>query len=305
MSSNSQEFERETGPIVWDYLNYRVLTQLEKEQEDWRHVTSGQFSKLPCIADRYLKEEYDTNIRFPRYWYQFGEVGNRYPIDSRLYIVEEKDWGKAIRPIRNAIDFDIPESLRGAIDKVVDWVVEEFANCEIEEVKSYQYDQFAPNEFIRRFEDLRQDIYDVAETIEIDSDSLDDEDELRVDLHSQLEGIVVEYEDDLYEEMRHDFLKWEDTMHILISEGDFWRLEANFEEFWSVFSKVHLRMEHNNNPIQDQLDSWKAENEQILDKYRQGLCELRGDVLDDREPTGSIEPIKSSYSQAVRDIADR
>jgi len=256
---------------VWNYLVHKLLCRLDEQQHDWRSVTSGQFSKLPCIADRYLIDELGRDIEFPRYWYKYGEVGNREPIDSSLYLLEEADWGGLeVRPSKENVEFDISEDIMNEVDESIEFVINNFANVKIEKVKDLQYEHFSPNKFIRIFEDIRSQLYDLAEEME-DESSPDDYSNKKNSLTSKIEELSENYPSDLYVEMEQDFRTWTDVMIAYIDMDDIAEAEAQLEEFWSVFSKVHLRMEHNNNPIEDQYERWRLENEMELNKYRRTL----------------------------------
>lgn len=266
---------QESQEKVWDYLVYELLSKLEEAQPDWRSVTSSQFSKLPCIADRYLVDELKRNIEFPRYWYKYGEVGNREPLDNTLFILEEADdWGGIeVRPAKPEADFGIDPDLQSDVDEAIEFVIGNFANVNIEKVKALQYEHFAPNDFIRTFEEVRSQIYDLAEEMKEDAE-IEDIEQRRSDLFGLLETLVEEYPEDTYQEMKTDFDTWVDVIHDQIEKGQFGRAEAHLEEFWEVFSKVHLRMEHNNYPYEKQIKRWEMENEFELEKYRETLKEI-------------------------------
>lgn len=272
MSESPPEQAAEGGSEAWNYLVYRLLTRLEEEQHSWRSVTSSQFSKLPCIADRYLIDELGLNIDFPRYWYKYGEVGNRDPLDNTLFIQEEaEDWGGLkIRPAKPEADFDLDPNLKSNIDQAIDFVVEKFANVKIDSIKDLQYEYFAPNEFIKQFERLRTDIYELAE-IQSKNREIEEPESKNEELISLLHSLEEEYDEELYEEMYEDFQRWNAKMQDVIQKGEYGKAEAYLEEFWDVFSKVHLRIEHNNNPIEDQLRRWKVENDFELEKYRKSF----------------------------------
>jgi len=276
----SKDQSKESQQEAWNYLIHQLLVQLEDEQPDWRSITSTQFSKLPCIADRYLLDRLDRDIGFPRYWYKYGEVGNREPLDSSLFIREEAEdyGGLEFRPARTEVTFDISEDTQANIDEAVDFVIENLANINADELKKFQYQHFAPNDFIREFENLRKELYQVSskannksngEFTEQDQNSLSD----------QLDALVKSYPAEEYDRMKEDFQDWKEIMEVLIDRREIGRAEALLEEFWSVFSKVHLRMEHNNNPISYQLDSWKYENEREIKDFEKSIESLRQELL--------------------------
>lgn len=266
----SQDYTEPELQEAWDYLVHQLLSELQEEQDDWRSITSSQFSKLPCIADRYLLDEYGTNIQFPRYWYKYGEVGNREPLDTTLYIKEEaEEWGGIeIRPAQVDKEFEIDEELKERIDVAVEFVVDNFANVNIEKVKELQYNHFAPNKFVKTFEELRTRIYKLADEHDIGNENSEEE---AKKVESLLKELREEYPEEKYQEMYSDFETWVDLMEDAIDEREFGLAEARLEDFWEVFSKVHLRMEHNNNPIDSQMSRWEIENDDEISSYRESL----------------------------------
>jgi hypothetical protein len=274
MSQHQDESEYED---YWNYLSYKLLTRLEEEQFEWRSVTSTQFSKLPCIVDHYLDDQLDREINFPRYWYKYGEVGNREPLDSSLYLKEEADsyGGLKIRPAKPSVDFDIDPEAKADIDEAVEFVVGHFANMKTDRIKEFQYKHFAPNTFIQIFNDFREMVYDLAgggDGATVDASA-------KEELLTLLDRLESAYDPDQYDVMEDDFKTWIDITRELIDHDEIGRVEAQLEEFWEVFSKVHLRMNHNTNPIEDQMRRWELENEMRLDRYHDQLEDLESELL--------------------------
>jgi hypothetical protein len=265
----SQSITGDEKKEAWNYLVFQLLNRLEEEQYDWRSITSSQFSKLPCIADRYLLDELERDIQFPRYWYKYGEVGNREPLDNTYFLLgEAEEWGGIkVRPAKTDTEFELDEELKSEIDEAIEFVVTNFSNVKIDEVKELQYKHFSPNKFIQTFENLRDSIYDLADTgesNELSENIQNDKDKLL----KLLDNLEEQYPDETYSKMKDDFGDWKKIMEEKIKKEDFGGAEAYLEEFWDVFSKVHLRMEHNNNPDPEQIKRWRLENKSELEKYR-------------------------------------
>lgn len=296
MATDSPEPNGGEQESAWNYLAYQVLSRLDEEQHDWRSVTSGQFSKLPCIADHYLIDRLNRDIDFPRYWYKYGEVGNREPLDSTLFIIEEAEWGGLeVRPAKADIEFEhVDGELRADIDEAVKFVVDNFANVKIDRVKELQYEHFAPNDFVRTFDNLRDLIYRLSE--ELESNETLEEEGQKSRLNTLLKGAVSTYREDTYEKMKPDFVEWATVIRLLINHGEIGKAEAQLEEFWDVFSKVHLRMEHNNHPFHNQNRRWKQENEDLLSKYRNSFNVFRETIVNSQEfwSDGEFEEAQNS-----------
>jgi len=66
-----------------EFLGWHLLVSLKNRSGD--QISRSKFLKLCCIADRYLLEELDHDIGFPRYWYMYGELANQHEFSGRFY----------------------------------------------------------------------------------------------------------------------------------------------------------------------------------------------------------------------------
>ncbi len=171
----------------------------------------------------------------------------------------------------------------------------------MEEIKKLQYKYFAPNQFIQSFEELRKQVYALAENADSNESPFEDESE-KQKLLDLLEELLREYPADLYTTMKPEFLKWTQIMYTLLEKGDIRHAESQLEEFWEVFSKVHLRMLHNNHSIESQLGRWESENEVELQKYRVSLEDTYEDLQRKEIASNVPEGVNESFAEAFREL---
>lgn len=277
-----------------DYLCYTLLEELEAAQPG-RSITRTQFLKLTCIADRRLEEQHDLDIELPRYWYQYGEILNEKPISNSVYTETTGEWGgRKIQPSPgiSRSSFYISPDISQAVYSVVHDVVGKFANDDAETIKDYQYQQYAPSGFIRRFDEFRSFLENQdeqnASLADFGSGSLQPPEEEAYEL---LDTLLAEYPVDLYSDMHRLFLRWEDTTRLLIEAGDFDTAENLLEDFWETFSKVELRHHHGQHTPESQEVRWLNEREDEIANLGTRLTEIREEQLSDRESNGILQTV--------------
>jgi len=196
-----------------DYLSYRLLERLLSAQHDGRDVVKTQFWKLPCIADRHLKDELSVDVGLPRYWYQYGEILNVNAVSDGLFMEkEDTDWDGTRMVLSPGVDdsqFEIDDEERKSVDRAVHKVVSDFANEDSEVVKQYQYKKYSPTEFIQIFDEFRQQL-----EVEEPSTTLSDFDaggETPSQVALNILGDVYEtYPKEVYDDGYSLFLRWEE-----------------------------------------------------------------------------------------------
>lgn len=281
-----------------DFLCYFLLRELEAAQPEGRSVTRTQFLKLSCIADRRLFEKYNIDIDLPRYWYQYGEILNEEPISNSTYTVTPGEWdGKKVQPAPGISrdSFTVPGEIRQPLYSVVRQVAYEFAGKDTQEIKDHQYDEYAPTEFIRTFDEFREFIIDQdrqnASLADFATGSLQSPEDQAKEL---LDNLLAEYPVELYSEMYELFLRWDDTTRLLLEEGDFEAAEELLDDFWETFSKVELRHHHEQNTPENQQIRWVNERDDETASFRTRLTEMREELLSNREPSGTLQSIAQS-----------
>lgn len=316
-----------------ELLGYRVLVGL-KEQSD-QQISSAKFFKLCCIADRYLKDELGCDINFPRYWYMYGEIaadqelGNFYispggygPVQRQF--IPDRDlnasyWedqttfedGDVTEPtLREDIeedDFDVDPETRSKINDAVRWVVHRFGTQPASEIKEHQYQTHAPKEFIRAYSDLRWQL-----------NNADLESQSKLQAYAELseppsepqnETYVIHLLDEMqitfpeeYEEMRSLYLRWDDTVRLMLEQDRRYEEIAQFlDSFIETLSQYTLRFEHGENIPDSRIAEWKEEGDERVETFEKELREIREGLLLNRENSGLLDSISESFDETVLD----
>jgi hypothetical protein len=288
-----------------EYLCYELLRQLDRRQNEGRSVTITQFRKLTAVADRLLAEEHGAETGLPRYWYRYGEVANNEALGDDVFTISPAQWGgKKVSVAPGVTDgqFSVGEDYRSAVHEVVRTLVSEFGNERSELIKQRQYEEFAPNEFVSAFDAFRSYIQSTDQhTPTLDSfvsgrDSTSREDEAL----ERLDDLLVLYPKELYDQMYDLFLDWEDTVRLLLEqERSFEEIDDIQEDFWRTFSRVELRIHHQQNTPSEQLARWMEERDDLRSAYESKLRELRDDLLSGREQSGELDRVAGSFDDSV------
>lgn len=291
-----------------EYLCYELLKQLDGQQRDGRRITRTQFLKLTCIADRTLQDEYGRDIELPRYWYQYGEILNETPLTSGVYNTTPAPWGgKQVQqaPGISSEHFDVPTEVRDNIYTVTRRLARRFANVESEKLKQYQYEQYVPSEFIREFDEFRAYLTGTdqhnAKLTSFASDRTATSRE--ADALELLDHLVVSYPKGTYDEMYDLFLRWEDTTRLLLEqERSFGEVHGLLEDFWETFSRVELKLTHEQYTPAEQKARWLRDRDEEKDTFRSTLRELREQALERRGSSGTLESVSEAYAETVNDL---
>lgn len=283
-----------------DYLCYYLLRELDSRQRDGRSVTRTQFLKLPCIADHYLSSQFGIDVELPRYWYQYGEILNEQPLAGSYYNVTPGEWGgRRVQPAPGVSEtvFDVSEDVRQRVHEVIRQVVSEFANRDSKAVKDFQYEHYAPNDFVRLFDEFREFVRDQKQQNATLADFVDGTIQSPEERGKELlDDLLVEYPADLYSDTYDLFLRWEDTTRLLLDDGEFDRARELLDDFWETFSKVELRLHHQHNTPQGQERRWRNERDDELSAFDARLTEVREEVLAGRETSDVFDSVARSGS---------
>lgn len=306
--TNTMSDEEQTEYDAHDFLCYQLLEQLNDAQRDGRSVTRTQFLKITPIADRILSDEYDRNVGLPRYWYMYGEVLNEKPLSGGYYTTTDAPWGGKAVELAPGVDsdaFDVGNELRRDVHEVARRLASNFANERTDQLKAYQYQEYAPTEFVTAFDGFRSFISDTDQQSTTLSSFTPGENSYSRETEAQelLDDVLAEYPEDTYDEMDDVFLEWEDTTRLLLEqEASFDTIESLLSDFWETFSKVELRLRHEQNTPREQKVQWVDERDSVKREFRDRLTELREDLLADREPSSELDSVADSYSETVRNL---
>jgi hypothetical protein len=291
----------ELGPQ--EYLGYRLIVKIK--QRSRRQISRSKFLKLNCIADRFLRDELDTDIGLPRYWYKYGEIMDEQSINGEFYHAPSARGyrGQQYLTSREYDDdeFDIDEETRERINDAVEWTALRFAKRNADEIKNYQYQVQAPKEFIRAYSELRErlDVSNLEEQTVLGQFSSSEEGnkELATDL---LDEMLLTYPKNEYDTIYDLYLRWDDTARLLIkNEPDFDALNEFLDEFIEALSKVELRFEHSEHVPEERMERWREERNNALDDFEATLREMRKELLRDRKPSGELDKVAEDYNETV------
>jgi len=286
-----------------EYLGYRLIVKIKERSK--RQISRSKFIKLNCIADRFLRDELDTDIGLPRYWYKYGEILDEQAINSEFYHAPSARGFTGQQYLTSSEyadnEFDIDEDTRANINEAVEWTALRFAKRNAEQIKNYQYRVQAPKEFIRAYSELRErlDVSELEEQAIIGEFSPGEagNKELVIDL---LDEMLLTYPKDEYDYICDLYLRWDDTARMLIEEqSDFDSLNEFLDEFIEALSKTELRFKHSKYIPEERLERWRDERQDALDDFRRTLQEKRKELLRDREPSGELHKVAEEYNETV------
>jgi len=287
-----------------EYLFYRLLSRLDEEGK-LNSLYRTRLWKLACETDYYLQNDLKRDIQFPRYWYQYGEIPKIDDLNTDFYSVSKNAEYRSIlltqRLERGA--FVLTNDVREDIDRAVDWIVEKFLETDTYDIKDYHYENRAPNDFIRTFDNFRDELDDA----DFDQSALsqfvgknDNGKGEKEELLDRLNQLVKTYPED-YDVMETAFLKWEDTMRLLIQNEEEEKAEELLELFWRYLSKAELRIHHNQNITERELEKWQQERDSNRDGFRDTLREYRDEILLEREQEDILtdEEVQDEYLRSL------
>lgn len=290
-----------------EYLGHQLLLRL---QESMGKVPRSVFFKTWCITDRYLEREHGVPLNLPRYWFKYGELVHEKSLpNDEFYFVQSGPWsGRSYHPVY-ALDFDsfnLGNVDKRALDNAVDWAISRFGGRDTEQVKSYQYLVYAPNEFIRTYSELR----DYLEYTKLGQQApltrfpnYDSNEEV---VEHLLDQMVIAFPEEEFGEMYTLYLRWDDTARLMLEQGpDYSEFEDFLEEFIEALSEAIIRLKHNQNIPDSRLEKWKDNREEVKSDFEADLSERRSRHLSKRKPSGLLNQVSKTYDETVLEDMER
>lgn len=288
-----------------ELLGYRLLERL---QESRGLVPKTVFHKVWSLSDRHASEEHGVEIGVPRYWYKYGEIVDEGSVDDGFFVSPSAPWGgQAYKPVydHDSGEFDVTDRERRVVDETVAWALERFGDRAAQELEEYQYERYAPNEFVDSYSELRAllqytDLDQQAPLTLFDPARPDAEGEL---VERYLDEMVATFPDDepVFEPLSDVFLRWEDTARLLVEQGyDYARLEEFLDGFVHVVSETVLRLQFTSGIDEDRVAEWRSERDRRIDQFASTLRDRRRDLLRDREQSGVLRSVSETYDDAIR-----
>ncbi len=120
--------------------------------------------------------------------------------------------------------------------------------------------------------------------------------------------MVESYPVQEYEEMYDLFLRWEDTVRMMLdSSPDYGEIEEFLDQFIETLSKVVLRFEHSQGISEERREKWQSQAETQKADFERLLRERRKSILqqEGNRAFPNLQSVSESFSQTVRDDLER
>lgn len=289
-----------------EFLGWLLLKLLKEQSDD--QISRSKFLKLCCIADRRLLETHEYDVGLPRYWYMYGELANEHEFSERFYNAPLAiGWdGQQYIPKDLHVDaFDVSEDGLELIPQAVQWTVREFGRKNVEEIKQHQYEEYAENEFIRKYSELRWLLSTIdlgrQERLQNYGSGGESNEEY---LKRQLDEMMSAYPEDeeRYDDMKRLYLRWDDTVRLMVDQSvEYSRIAEFLDDFIRTLSKVVLRFAYNQNISDERLADWEEDAAEEKSKFATQLKEARAEHLRSRSRSTELDRVSDAYSQTVED----
>ena len=304
----SQEDPPEFGEP--EFLGWYLLKSLKNQSED--QISRSKFLKLCCIADRRLIDTHDYDCGLPRYWYMYGELASEHEFAGRFYNAPRAIGWDGQQYIPKEIDpdnFEVSDEGLELILKAVTWTVDEFGRSTVEEIKEHQYQEHADNEFIRTYSELRWllSTIDLGRQTRLDNYNTSGESNEEY-LTQQLDEMMETYPDDgeRYDEMKRLYLRWDDTVRLMIEQGvEYSRIAEFLDDFIRVLSKVVLRFEANQHISDERLAEWEADAADAKATFASDIRAIRSEGLRDRTRSTELDRVSAGYTESITDQIEK
>ncbi|WP_318569900.1 hypothetical protein [Salinigranum marinum] len=293
-----------------EFLGWFLLRKLKDQSDD--QISRSKFLKLCCIADRRLLDVHDYEVGLPRYWYMYGELTNEHEFAGRFYNAPQAiGWdGQQYIPKPMRVDeFDVSEEGLELIPMAVRWTVREFGKKNVEAIKQHQYEEYAENEFIRAYSELRWllNTIDLGEQQRLQSYSSGGESNEEY-LKRQLDEMLTAYPEDeeRYGEMKRLYLRWDDTVRLMVEQSvEYSRIAEFLDDFIRALSKVVLRFTYNHHISDERLAAWEEDAAEEKSEFATRLREEREELLQNRSRSTELDGVSDAYSLTVEEQIDQ
>jgi len=293
-----------------EFLGWLLLKRLKEQSDD--QISRSKFLKLCCITDRYLAESQDYEVGLPRYWYMYGELANEHEFSNRFYNAPLAiGWdGQQYIPKELPVDaFEVSEAGLEAIPEAVDWTVREFGRKTVEEIKQHQYEEFAENEFIRQYSELRWllNTIDLGRQERLQNYGSGGESNEEY-LKRQLDEMMAAYpgDEERYSEMKSLYFRWDDTVRLMVDQSaEYSRIAEFLDDFILVLSKEVLRFVYNQNISEERLLEWEEDAAEEREEFTATLKDVRSELLQGRSRSTELDRVSDAYSQTVDEQIER
>lgn len=312
-----------------EYLIREVIRQHQCLGQD---LPKTDFHKRAFLAKKELQEA-GIDVPLPVYWYEHGIMVDldevmtdffqfdRHGYDSRIGTEAVLDTDVADST------FDVADDLKEQITSIAKQIAREYRHVfDTSVAKDETYERFADNEFIIHLNDLRYHLQDlegvdtvakdeyaptdvsISDVIDVSHTTKDTEidEETQDTLLTYLDEMISTYPEEKYTHMHPLFLEWESLTRQFIYNGMLSELDTFTSEFWNTFSRVELRIHHNEDISDLKILRWKRERDEHIEKFEEKIEKRQQVLLENREPTNELDSVSETYSEsiekAVRDL---
>lgn len=301
--THSEDSEFDFGPP--EYLVYRVLSELREKEVG--EIGRTKLHKLCILADIELRDDFNRNIGLPQYWYKFGRTLAEHEINSEVffntYANHRQGWAYYPANQVQESDFEsIPGEEKDDIFQAVRDVVAEHGDKDYKELEEYQYQNFAPHDFVTAYADLRW--YLDSLFVHRDQSQLEHflEPYQKTTIEEMLDEMLIEFEEDEFPGIYNIYLEWDDTMRLLNDEGASAREMLEFTEtFIEALAKAILRVKDHSHVSEEQVARWREAKDGVLEDLEKKINRTRNQVLSDRNVSGAIHGVAESYNKSIHD----
>ena len=320
-----------------EYLCYQIIKQVrEQHGQNW-DLPKTTFNKLCYIADKELQKE-GIDVELPVHWYRYGGVLTEEGMDGGFYELIDQKWDDnrgqnvVLSDDIDDEDFEIEEERATDIEEEAGGLVRELGGYYgINISQDYQYEEYAPNEFIRCLHEYRDFLTDLDENGSLATEDYVEEvdvsfqdivsqpssspstreaassssDETNSRIRDYLDQLIIEYPEEKYSRMEDQFLEWENLSWQMAQNGFYSRLYDFMDSFWNTFSRVELRIRHNRNVPMHIRSRWNQQVSDEMESFQSEIEEYRNVVLENREETEVLDMVGDTYSDTVRGMFDQ
>lgn len=305
-----------------EYLLYEVVRQNQRQGRD---LPKTQFHKISFLTKKELENQ-GVEVPLPVYWYEHGIMVDLEEVVAQFLGFEPQRYGsrtgeKAIfEEDLSSSDFEVGKDKREEIKSTARTIARKFRDVfDTSVAKDKTYEEFADNDFIIHLNELRyflesvEDVDTVAKDTYVPtdisySDIVDDSTQTKTDaidagdeenIIEYLNKMTVSYPENKYTKMHSLFLEWESLMRQFTYNGMLSQLSQFTSEFWNTFSRVELRIHHNEDIPLLKVHNWKNERNEHINWFQSRIKERRDILLKQREETNELGSISQKYGEAV------
>lgn len=286
-----------------EYLGYRVLQ--ERFNQDNSETGRTKFFKLCCLTNRELIQEYERDIGLPWHWDKYGGVIEEHSVNRGFFFAPSANHqeGQAYYPANEVseTDFGVNEDLQEDIFAAARTVVRRHGRKTRQELQEIQYQEYAPNDFIRTYSDLRWHLVSLS-LKQVGQQTLSDfpRDDSPNYTEQRLNEMFRKFPEDEYEEIYEQYLTWDDTMRLMLEEDASTReLHDFFEVFVENLSKVCLRIVHRENIPNKRVNQWEEEIPDHIEKLQNQISEVRKALLEERSEYTVLNTVAEAYDETI------